>query len=675
VAAPTQKANTARHREPERLIALDRYKVLDTGPELAFDRIVDIAVRAFQAPIGLLALVDRDRQWFKARRGIDLRETAREIGLCAHTILEDRVLVIPDAARDARYARSPLVTGGPHIRFFAGAPLKTPEGYLIGSLAVADPRPREFSAAEQALLADLASLAMDELELRGRTQAQVRASEENRNERRFRALIENGSDGISVIGADGAVLYRSPSSSRIVGYGPDSTTPGTIFDYVHPEDRELVMRLWGEALEKPDVPIHSEARVRREDGSWRVLEGVLVNRLADPAVCGLVCNFRDITERRRLEERLLIADRMASVGTLAAGVAHEINNPLAYIHANLDLALELIATGKAAGSLAQMTDALRDAKEGAERVRAIVRELKTFSRPGDAPAGPVDVNQVLHSSLLMARNEISHRARLVTHFAQAPSVTATEARLGQVFLNLLVNAAQAISPGNSEVNEIRVSTSTDVAGNAVVLVRDSGCGMTPEIRRRIFDPFFTTKPVGVGTGLGLSICHGIVSALGGQIFVESEPGKGSEFRVVLPPSVRFPEARMSPMAKESGKHRGRILAIDDDPLIRKVLERALETEHDVRVLGDAREALADIDRGATYDVILCDLMMPGMTGMGLHEALARSRPELAERMVFLTGGAFTEAARAFLDRVPNLRMEKPIGLSDLRGLVRSRLTG
>ena len=384
-------------------------------------------------------------------------------------------------------------------------------------------------------------------------------------------------------------------------------------------------------------------------------------------------------ERRKMQEQLLISDRMASVGTLAAGVAHEINNPLAAVVANLELIakdLAHLAEEMDVGDrLLEILDELHDARESADRLRHIVRDLKIFSRStGEERRGPVNVKRVLESSLRMAWNEIRHRARLVKDYADVPNVDGNEARLGQVFLNLIVNAAQAIPEGNAEQNVIRVSTEIDAASRRVAVeIRDSGAGIPAENLTRIFDAFFTTKAIGVGTGLGLSICHKIVSGIGGEIQVTSQIGKGTVFRVLLP--ATSDEAALSqPMATVGPpSRRGRVLIVDDEPMVARALGRVLGHEHEVTVASTAGDACQRVIAGERYDVILCDLMMPQMTGMELHAHLLRQVPDQAAQMVFLTGGAFTPGARLFLDGVPNQRIEKPFDTQHLRSIINDRV--
>jgi signal transduction histidine kinase len=408
--------------------------------------------------------------------------------------------------------------------------------------------------------------------------------------------------------------------------------------------------------------------------------------------------LRDVAlraERLKMQEQLLISDRMASVGTLAAGVAHEINNPLAALMANLAFATEDVSKlahdvrqhdagpEDKAGSpepeawmatrFREIEDALRDARESADRVRYIVRDLKIFSRSDEDKTGAVDVRRVMESSLRMAWNEIRHRARLVKEYGDVPLVEGNEGRLGQVFLNLIVNAAQAMPEGHADKNEIRVVTKLDDHGRVLIEVRDTGSGIPDSLLSRIFDPFFTTKPVGVGTGLGLAICHRIVSALGGQLTVESQVGKGTIFRTTLPVARTLGENVPPPPEAAPAGRRGRVLVIDDEPMLGTAVRRMLSGEHEVTAVTSARDALRRIASGERFDIILCDLMMPEVTGMDLHAELKRLFPEQADRVVFMTGGAFTTRAREFLDQVLNVRVEKPFEVASLRALVHGML--
>lgn len=381
---------------------------------------------------------------------------------------------------------------------------------------------------------------------------------------------------------------------------------------------------------------------------------------------------QEAISRRQMQARLVVADRMASVGTLAAGVAHEINNPLAFVIANLEvLGEEVPLLGIEPVRAMELATIIKEARSGAERIRIIVRELRTFSSASDDTLGPVDPNRVAERALAMAGNEIRHRARLVKRLSPVPPVLASEARLGQVILHLLVNAAHAMPEGAAHDNEIRIVTGRDDAGRVVIEVGDTGAGIPPEVLPRIFDPFFTTRPAGTAMGMGLAVCHGIVTGLKGEITALSNPGGGSRFVVVLPPApVLSAAADAGPARPASRIGRSRVLVIDDEPLVGSVARRALGADYDVLTLLGAREALEHLTRGERFDVILCDVMLPEMSGPDFCRALDELAPEQLRRVVFMTGGAFTPATEAFLDSVPNARLDKPFDLNELRQVVR-----
>jgi PAS domain S-box-containing protein len=509
-----------------------------------------------------------------------------------------------------------------------------------------------------------------------------------RSEARFRALIERAPDGIAVTRA-GRYVYVNPAFVSFLGYQSAADLIGRrIEDVIHPDDRARLLERVADretGLQQPAI----EYRLLRRDGELVSAEvlSMLVDYDGAPA---LLAFSRDVTERKQMQLRLMQADRMVSVGTLAAGVAHEINNPLAYLMANLDVVagrrlpelqkeLRYLEERGVEGipelgpKIKEIVEMLDIAREGAERVRSIVRDLKTFSRADDDRRSLVDVAQVLDASISIAWNEIRHRARLVKEYAEVPPIEANEARLGQVFLNLLLNAAQSVPEGGASKNEIRVRTRVDAAGNVVIEVSDTGAGIDPEVMPRIFDPFFTTKAIGVGTGLGLWICQGIVNGLDGSISVTSEEGSGTTFMVVLPSRPSSHPLVARPEAVVRATRRGRLLVIDDEVAVGRALRGALADEHEVLVAGSGREALEMLHQDDHYDVILCDLMMPDMTGMDVWEQLRREGSRAADKIVFVTGGAFTPRAREFVDSVANVQIEKPFDLMELRALLRGRL--
>jgi PAS domain S-box-containing protein len=502
---------------------------------------------------------------------------------------------------------------------------------------------------------------------RARAAGEAEAAEALRaSEAKFRAAFEFASLGILIADPAGRIVETNRAMRRMLGYGDDEARGLTLRD-VHEPDDDLSGRLLAEMAAGIRESVQMPRRFRHKDGT--PIETILrATALRDDAgaLRFALAVVEDVSEKKRLEARLVFADRMASVGTLAAGVAHEINNPLAFILGNVEFALG----GVPPGADPELRRALRDALDGAVRVREIVRDLRTFSRPEDDRRVVLDPRGVLQSALGLAANEIRHRARLEVDPGDVPPVLASEHRLAQVFVNLLINAAQAIPEGRAEENVVRASTMRAPDGRALVEISDTGAGIPPDVLPRIFDPFFTTKPVGIGTGLGLSICHGIVTQLGGEIAVESVPGRGTTFRIHLPPAPAGAAVAAGPAAPGPEAARpGRVLVVDDEALVARAVERMLSPPHEVLTRGSARSALDLLEGDRDFDVILCDLMMPGMTGMDLHAALATRDPALARRMVFLTGGAFTDAARAFLEQVANPRLEKPVDRATLREAV------
>jgi PAS domain S-box-containing protein len=357
-----------------------------------------------------------------------------------------------------------------------------------------------------------------------------------RSEQNFRTLIERSPDSVAVY-QGGSVIYANPKMLALLGYDSSEELSGrSPLEFVHPDDRPLVIDRMTKNSARGLYNAPAEERFLRKDGGVVTVEVTSIPIFFDDAPSTLV-HARDLTERKRLEAQLVMADRLASVGRLAATVGHEINNPLAFVLTNLELSLERLAGGAvSADRAAEIAEMLREAREGAERVRHIVRDLKVFSRGDTEERAAVDPRRVLDSCVNMAKGEIRQRARLVKRYAETPRVLANEARLGQVLLNLLVNAAHAIPEDTGGEQEITVSTATDAEGRVVIEVSDTGTGIPEDVKRRIFEPFFTTKTGGAGTGLGLSICQSIVTSLGGQITVESKVGKGTTFRVVLPPA-------------------------------------------------------------------------------------------------------------------------------------------
>jgi PAS domain S-box-containing protein len=503
------------------------------------------------------------------------------------------------------------------------------------------------------------------------TLVQLRDAEEQ-----LRLTFDNAPIGNAIVSLDGRCVQANQRLAEIVGY-PVRELSGLMFaDLTHPDDRAKDAALVASLL-RGEIPRYElPKRYLRKDGvivDIHLSASLLRDAAGEPRL--FILQMQDLREKKRLEAQLAVSDKMASIGTLASGIAHEINNPLAHVLLNLELIGEdLAAMALAAPSeeLSAVAGKAEQARVGADRVRTIVRAIEMFGRT-DARRAPVDLGAVLEMAVNLSGSEIRHRAVLVKEIGPTPLVVADETRLEQVFVNLLVNAAQAIPEGRAATNEVGIKTWTSAEGRAVVEIRDTGAGIPAHLIDRIFDPFFTTKEIGVGTGLGLSISHAIITAVGGSLEVQSEVGKGTVFRVSLPGYVPVVvEAAKTPPADVSApRKRGRVLVIDDEEAMGLLLEHGLSKEHATTSLTSPRDALEQIQAGERFDAILCDVMMPDLGGPELYALVQQIAPEQAARIIFMTGAAFSSADRAFLERTAHPTLRKPFVLQAVRDAVRA----
>lgn len=357
------------------------------------------------------------------------------------------------------------------------------------------------------------------------TDHEIRLSEE-----KLRVLIESSPDGM-VVHQDGVFAYVNPAFLRMLGYDEPSEIVGKLVtDIAHPDEWEL-MRERRELSIRGDVTPPAEFRMLRRDGTWMWVEIASIPALYD-GVTSVIATVRDLTERKAISAKMMEVDRMVAVATLASGVGHEINNPLTYVMVNIDLIREDVR-GEQRMSREEILKLLDSAHMGTIRIRDIVRDLSTLSRRGDAVIESINLADLLDSSINICWNTIRHRAKLVKEIGELPRISGHLSKLGQVFVNLLMNAAQAIEVGDAESNQICVRAFVRDEW-VVVEIEDTGSGISKGNLSQIFDPFFTTKPVGEGTGLGLPISRKTVELLGGRLEVESQLGRGSTFRILLP---------------------------------------------------------------------------------------------------------------------------------------------
>ncbi|MBU1533834.1 response regulator [Myxococcota bacterium] len=379
-----------------------------------------------------------------------------------------------------------------------------------------------------------------------------------------------------------------------------------------------------------------------------------------------------------MRKSLFIAERLSNMGFLAAGVAHEINNPLTYVQTSLE---EILTTMESAialkngickeEDLRQLFETVlelgREAQTGVQRIKTIVSDIKTFSSNREERSKLIAVSKVMDSAVSMASYQIKHKARLKTHYGDAPMVRGAEGKLAQVFLNLLVNAAHAFDDGPIENNTIDITISQNQS-HVIVEIKDSGCGIPRDVLPHVFQPFYTTKPSGVGTGLGLSISDTIIRAMGGTIAVQSEEGKGTTFTITLPAKTDASSTGTGEIVQVAAKPEAlktTVLLVDDDHLILKTLARRLISHHTVVVAESGEAAVAKLEARADIEVVVTDLMMEGMSGVDLFQWIKENRPELLRRVIFATGGSLSSATASFLNRPDVIYLEKPFRINTL----------
>ncbi|MDB4964895.1 MAG: Sensor histidine kinase [Myxococcales bacterium] len=488
-----------------------------------------------------------------------------------------------------------------------------------------------------------------------------RTDELHRLEAEHRAVIDDLPVIVFTHDHLGRATYVSRAIERILGYTPEEC-------YAMPNFGALnVDPVPPDYGTRPGV-YERDFRQRRRDGREIVMR-YTVRVLGDDEgrVTGAEGFGVDVTSERDAQHRLLLADRLTALGMLVAGVGHEINNPAAYVALGVQqIARHLrgarMGSERAEEAIERVLPILDDVSAGVHRIAEIVGELKLFSRhPGADAPGPIDLNGVVRSAASLVQAELRSRARLVVELGELPPLPGAWARLSQVVLNLLINAAQAIPPGAPEANEVSVST-LRAGSDICIVVRDSGCGISPDAQQRIFDPFYTTKPVGEGTGLGLAISYDIVRRLGGVISLESDAGRGSRFTVSVPYVAPPPAVveRPSLMAVASGS----VLVVDDERALGSAIARELSGRMQVRVVHTGKEAIAELER-SQYDAVLCDLRMPGVSGADVYRRTQARDSGQADRFVFLTGAGGLAAEADFLRTTGRPVLEKPFAMADL----------
>jgi PAS domain S-box-containing protein len=790
--------------EKHRLIELRRYAILDSSPEPRFDRITALARRLFKVPVALISLVDEQRQWFKSHPGTDLEQTARDISFCTHAIRGEDVMVVPDATLDPRFAENPLVTGEPHIRFYAGAPLITPSGFHVGTLCLNDSVPRvPLTGEEKANLADLAGMVVDEMEFR------LAERERREAERLFASVFETAEVGIAVIDEAGTVVHANPALCRMI-HAPAAEIRGQSIFAFQPESEREKLRTAHEKFFATGAGMPTAVKLRSLDG--RVLDIVLSSSLlamedgrrlrvsaatdvtemrrteealrasnerlsqlaaiiesSDDAIIGRtldgvittwnrgaerlygytaaemvgksadllvpadgpgefpslteklrrgesvaghettrVCKdgrriqvsltlspiqdaqgnitavsaiARDITDRKLLEEQLVQSQKMEAVALLAGGVAHDFNNLLTII---IGYGRLLLMEAEASTDIREYADEIL---YSAERASALTGQLLAFSRRQVVQPRVLDLNDAVESMHRLLERILGEHIELHTIPGESLGrIKADPGQIEQVIANLAVNARDAMPRGGKltietsdvELNEqyVRLHPQVHPGPYVMLAVSDTGSGMTPEVREHIFEPFFTTKEKGKGTGLGLSIIHGIVKQSGGEIWVYSEPGKGSTFKIYLPRIFEQADAWRrvrtgSPMPHGTET----ILVVEDEEPVKKMVRGILaRLGYSVLEASEGQQALQICGSYADpIHLMVTDVVMPGMAGPDLARAVKILRPET--RIIFMSGYTENSMLQHELIEPEANFLQKPFAPEEFAGRVREVLDG
>jgi len=639
----------------------------------ALDRITELVARLFGTPVAVIAIAEPERVRFLSHFGLDIRDVPRAGSLFDRALASDDesagesdgVTTIADA--DASVA-------GLRVRFYAGAPIVV-EGHTAGTLAVLDTRRRAaLSEDEQATLMDLAGIA-------GREIARPRATPSSvSGEARFRALMESASQGIIAIDRGGRIEIANQKAEELFGYTRDEMI-GSPIEILLPESLRAMHEehrkgYFGSPHPRP-MGIGLELSGRRKSGEQFPLE-ISLNYVQMDGQALAIAFITDISERLRLEAQLRQSQKMEAIGQLAGGVAHDFNNLLTIIQGYSAMALDAMEPED------PLRESLEEIEKAAVSAGGLTRQLLAFSRRQVVQRRLLNLNTTITQVEKMLRRVIGEDVELV--LATDPDlyeISADPGLIEQVLMNLAVNARDAMPEGGRLILETaNLALDKEYAGahlavktgpHAMLAVSDTGIGMTEEVRARIFEPFFTTKPQGEGTGLGLATVYGIVKQLDGTIWVYSEPGKGTTFKILFP--ATHPEEIVSERPdQELDAQRGgeTILLVEDEEGVLKLVRAMLERQG-YRVLdANGSEAAMRIaeDRAARFDLLLTDVIMPKGNGPDLAVKVGALRPEAA--VLYMSG--YTDRAIHLQDQIGSANfIQKPFTPAALGAKVRELL--
>jgi PAS domain S-box-containing protein len=628
---------------------------------------VALACETCGTPISVVTLVDETRQWFKAERGLGIRQTDRDVSICARAMLEPGIFVIPDTTLDPRFSSNPFVTGAPRLRFYAGATLESEDGLPLGMLCVLDYQPRPgLTDSQKRVLQVLARQVMTQMELRRALIGQRKSDD------RYRAAVAAMEGVIWTNDASGKMRGEQPGWAALTGQ-----TQPEYQDYgwsaaIHPEDAQPTIDAWEQAV-AARRPFIFEHRVRHVDGSWKLFSVRAIPAFeTNGTIREWVGVHTDITtaranelqllklnqslegtvrertaELQHNEEALRQAQKMEAIGQLTGGIAHDFNNLLQAIGGSVAVSQKLLTMGRTA----EIDKFLVSATGSIKRAAALTHRLLAFSRRQPLNPRPVSPNQLLTATSDLFRRTLGESIELEMQLAAGLWLTRCDPnQLENAILNLVINARDAMPDGgaltistrNASFDDLYAAAHAEIGPGeyASVAISDTGVGMSPDVVARAFDPFFTTKPIGQGTGLGLSMIYGFARQSKGHVLIQSEPGKGTTVEIFLP---RFHGALDAPVDVDHLQHpaassTATILVIEDEPDVRNLIVEYLG-ELGYRTLSayDGTSALEILGSTESLDLLLTDVGLPGLNGRQIADAARETRPTL--KVLFMTGYA------------------------------------
>ncbi|MEQ8248528.1 MAG: PAS domain-containing protein [Alphaproteobacteria bacterium] len=632
--------------EAARLEALAFLDVLDTPPEGQFDDIVRLAAYVCGTPIALVSLIDRERQWFKARFGLDARETPRAVSFCGHAINQSSIFEVPDAHLDARFADNPLVVEPPHVRAYAGAPLITAEGFAVGTLCVIDHEPRTLTAQQRDALKVLSNQVMTLLESR-RVKPLMQ---------KVQGFLEHSPAAIVFKDRDGRFTHANRMFCDWMAQ-PLADIVGRTSSEIHDEPTAAAFGELDRQVARDGVPVKGENTLTFPDGAERRVSSIKFPVFdAGGDVIEVASIHTDVTKQHAAEETLRQAQRMEAVGQLTGGVAHDFNNLLTIVQGNLELLDTLIDSPE---TQRRIGTALRALDQG----RALVRQLMSFARKQVLKPQVVHpAEAVAHINELLGRTLRSNIVVNTSVAADLPPVFVDPAQLEAALLNLTLNAQDAMPEGGRIDIEARI----DGPASVRLAVRDTGTGIPQALLQSVLEPFFTTKPPGLGSGLGLSMVYGFAKQSGGDLTIDSTEGSGTTVALSLPIAPK--DAKHTPHETGVPVHgRGRVLLVEDNEGLREMagdMIAALGYQFDVAA--DGREALDLLSGAKRYDILFSDVMLPGaMNGRDLADRVRQTHP--AMRIVLTSGYDASGAGSAAPGRANSQYrfLPKPYRMHDL----------